>query len=200
MSLKPGISVVIPTIGLGRRQLLRRAVRSVEAQTLPAADIIIEHDSARQGAGPTRNAGLARVETEWTAWLDDDDVLYPNHLETLMRVHEQTGASICWSWWEGNDVWQHECDQGLCPDRCHRHKDFDFEAPHLFGITYMVRTELAQKCSFPGPDKGPCGNEDYAFILQLRDLTEPKDWAHTPEATWRYNVHFANTSGQPWRW
>lgn len=193
------VTVVIPTIPTRGRHL-RKALKSVHRQTLPPAEIIVEVDTDHEGAGPTRTRGLQKVTTPWTAFLDDDDWFLPHHLETLVGLQTATGAMVCWSWWEGNDVWEYECAEGRCPDRCHRHKDFDFEEPHIFGISYLVNTELAQKCVFPVAAEGACGDEDYAFILQLRDLTTPDQWAHTPEVTWHYNVHGNNTSGQPWRW
>lgn len=199
--MKPGVTVAIPTIP-PRVDMLNRAVRSAMNQTAAPAAISVAIDTDHEGAGPTRTRALQAVETEWTAFLDDDDWMYDRHLETLLRVQEQTGALVCWSWWDGNTVWNHECDRGMCPDRCHRHKNFDFDAPHLFGITYLVKTELAQQCEFPRPDPGQnfYGNEDYLFILQLRDLTKPSDWAHTPEVTWHYSVHGTNTSGRGDRW
>jgi hypothetical protein len=202
--MRPGVTVAIPTIP-PRVDMLNRAVRSVMSQSRPAEAVSVAIDSHHEGAGATRTRALRNVSTEWTAFLDDDDYFYPHHLDTLMTVQEHTGALVCWSWWDGNKVWDYECEQGRCPDNCHRHKAMDFEHPHLFGITYLVKTELAQQCTFPGPDPGEefYGNEDYLFLLQLIKLTEPKDWAHDPQVTWHYSVHGGyggNTSGRGDRW
>jgi hypothetical protein len=199
--VKPGVTVVIPTIP-PRVDMLNRAVHSAMIQTRPPEALSVAVDTEHLGAGATRTRALRNVGTEWTAFLDDDDYFYGNHLETLMGIAESTGALVCWAWWDGNGVWDYECEQGGCPDKCHRHKDFDFENPHLFGITYLVKTELAQQCDFPAPDPGEAfyGNEDYMFLCKLRDLTKPEDWKHTPRVTWHYTVHGNNTSGRPDRW
>ncbi len=199
--MRPGVTIVIPTIP-PRAEMLGRAVASTLGQTRPPQALSIALDVDHEGAGPTRTRALQAVTTEFIAFLDDDDYFYPNHIETLMGVQEQTGALVCWSWWDGNRVWDHECEQQLCPDRCHRHKSMDFEHPHLFGITYLVNTELAQQCVFPGPQPGEdfYGNEDYVFLLQLIKLTKPSDWAHDPRITWHYSAHGGNTSGRGDRW
>jgi hypothetical protein len=65
-----------------------------------------------------------------------------------------------------------------------------------------VNTELAQQCYFPGPAPGEefYGNEDYIFLLQLINLTDPSQWAHDPRVTWHYSAHAGNTSGRGDRW
>jgi hypothetical protein len=199
--VRPGVTVAIPTIP-PRADLLGRAVSSALNQHRPPESISVAIDNAHRGAGPTRTQALRNVDTEWTAFLDDDDLMYPNHLSTLMDIQERTGALVCWTWWDGNSVWDYECDEQRCPDRCHRHKEMDFQHPHLFGITYLVNTELAQQCHFPGPAPGEpfYGNEDYIFLLQLIKLTTPADWAHDPQVTWHYSAHGSNTSGRGDRW
>src|SRR5262245_62500713 len=88
-----GVTVVIPTIG-GREQLLDRALASVWAQSRPADAVAVARDTRRRGAWWARNLGAGMVRTSWTAWLDDDDELLPNHLDTLVGVGEATGAGM----------------------------------------------------------------------------------------------------------
>ena len=79
------VAVCIPTID-GRERMLARAVASVNAQRRRPDQLLIERDTERTGAAATRNRLLARVETDVIAWLDDDDLLEPNHLIANMRV------------------------------------------------------------------------------------------------------------------
>lgn len=198
--MRPGITVVIPTIKT-RRRLLQRALASVEGQAYGGnIEVSIEYDEKREGAGPTRNRALRRVETEWTAFLDDDDLFYPRHLRRLEQLARHRDAKVARSWFDGNTVFADECQRGLCPN-CHRHRPFDVTQPHLFGIAYLVRTDLAQQCEFPAPEADSrFSNEDYHFLCQLAELTTNEDWTHTPEKTWVYAVHGANTSGRPENW
>lgn len=75
--MKPAITVAIPTIP-PRRALLRRALRSVQDQTMPAAAISVAVDLDRQGAWVTRQRALNAVQTPWVAFLDDDDEFLPD--------------------------------------------------------------------------------------------------------------------------
>lgn len=95
-ALRPGITVVIPSIP-PRKQLLERALRSVLAQTMPAAAVSVAVDTERRGAAATRQQALDAVQTRWVAFLDDDDELLPNHLAELFRAAKQTGAEYLWS-------------------------------------------------------------------------------------------------------
>ena len=105
------ITFIIPTIG---RDTLARAVDSVMEQTTVNSNIwkiIIIFDGIEpnligdkyinhpqimiqscpkmgtgvNSAGLVRNWGMQYVETEWTAFLDDDDVIGPNYIDRFME-------------------------------------------------------------------------------------------------------------------
>lgn len=48
--------------------------------------------------GEARNRAARRARGEWLLFLDDDDVLKPHALETLLRVARRTGASALSTW------------------------------------------------------------------------------------------------------
>jgi glycosyltransferase involved in cell wall biosynthesis len=90
------ITVVIATIP-PRVKLLRKALASVVMQTLQPAAIVVEYDHERTGAAATKNRGLARVISEWVAFLDDDDQFMPEHLEKLAAAQHESSAGVVYS-------------------------------------------------------------------------------------------------------
>lgn len=114
------ISVVTPT---WRRNdlLLERCIPSVRAQTHPAVEHIIvsdgpdeelrrriealpvrfselpEHDDGSYYGHRARMRGIELAESEFIAYIDDDDAWRPDHLSVLMSALEQTGAPWAYS-------------------------------------------------------------------------------------------------------
>jgi glycosyltransferase involved in cell wall biosynthesis len=101
-SRPPIISVVIPTIG---RATLRAAIDSVLRQSMVPDEIVVVNDSPSQSSvtsmlavevveeftggsrGPSaaRNQGVARAQGDYIAYLDDDDLWFPHHIESAMQ-------------------------------------------------------------------------------------------------------------------
>src|SRR5208283_3349506 len=95
------ISIIIPHYN--RPQFLEEALASVQAQTLPPAEIIVVDDysapdarreilkfkniarihqnSTNLGSCETRNIGVELASNHWVAFLDDDDLYHPRKLE-----------------------------------------------------------------------------------------------------------------------
>lgn len=66
---------------------------------LDVAILVLEKpaDCSVQGAGPTRNRGVARARYSYIAFLDSDDVFFPGHLIRLFRFlenHSEFAAAI----------------------------------------------------------------------------------------------------------
>lgn len=207
--MKPGISVVIPTHP-GREAYLALATASAWGQTLKpeAVHVVVDQDHA--GAAATRDLGLRMVETEWVAFLDSDDVLYADHLRTLMAGANVYQADYVYSWYEiinraGNVVPPH------VPDPLkHFGQPFDPEHPVQTTITTLVRTELAQSVGFHAPPAGEMthgqvAGEDWFFTLGC--VAAGAKIVHVPRRTWGWR-HWGigapgrpgNTSGRGDRW
>lgn len=184
------VTFAIPSIP-PRTELLVRALTSITAQTTPVAGVAVAYDHDHLGAGPTRTRALRQVQTEWVAFLDDDDELLPHHLETLLTCAHATDADVIWPWFHvvgGSD-----------PIACNRGKQWNPTQPHTFPMTTLVRNELAQRCYFPEPLEGvDCSGEDFAFWMQLSDLGAK--FQHVNEVTWRWFHNTGNTAGLPSRW
>lgn len=193
--MRPGITVVIPTV-LNRQDKLIAAIQSAENQTLPPEAIVVVIDKDGEGAAATRTRGLEMVQTEWTAFLDDDDVFYPIHLQTLKMHQETLGADFVFPWFDvvgGSD-----------PFPSNEHREFDVENPHQTTITFLVRTEAALAvggfvyepgvdAEDPGTDgQGNRAGEDLRFVIRL--ARAGYKIGHLHQRTWRWN-HWRKPDG-----
>lgn len=112
------VSVVMPTHN--RRGLLREALESVAQQTLGDVEVVLVNDGGEdvgdlvaefdgrlairyltyaepRERSAARNLALEHARGTYIAYLDDDDVFYPEHLERLVDALETTGASVAYS-------------------------------------------------------------------------------------------------------
>lgn len=190
--MKPGITVVIPSIP-PRAVLLQRAVASVDAQTLKATGLIIEVDEQKLGAAQTRHRALMRVNTEWTAFLDDDDEFLPQHLELMMAHALENDADYVYSWFDtvpfGRDPFPPQ----------HFSAPYDPVFPVGTTITILVKTELAQSIGFNDDNRNPSnGGEDWQFQMKCQEAGAKI--SHLVARTWLWHHDSGNTSGLPDRW
>ena len=100
----PFVTFIIPSVG---RDTIDMSLTSLVRQTDPNWRAIVVYDGVsdksptitddrisilrtKQGsAGATRNFGIQRIETPWTAFLDDDDAIAPNYIELLKATIEE---------------------------------------------------------------------------------------------------------------
>lgn len=103
MTAAPFVTIVIPSVG---RNTLGRTLKSLEDQTdtgfiatlvmdgctppdyvsrYPWLKVIVnpKRVGVRNNAGEVRNQAIRVATTEWVAFVDDDDTLGPNYVETL---------------------------------------------------------------------------------------------------------------------
>jgi glycosyltransferase involved in cell wall biosynthesis len=194
------VTVVIPHIPV-RPEFLLRTVHSVSLQTRQADAISIVTDTQRRGAGHTRNRALAMARTRWVAFLDDDDLFHPDHLETLLGHAEQTGADVVYS----SCRITHPSIGEIPPDHPgweewgRPGKEFDpdlLRQRSYLPVTSLVDRGLAQRSSFVPPEGSHY--DDWGFYLGLLDLGATFSHINKVTWTWTHGVH--NTSGQPDRW
>ena len=170
--------------------LLARALASVWAQTRQPERVLVVNDTLRVGAGTVRQQLLDMVQTEWLAWLDSDDEWFPEHLEKVMRVAEETDS-----------VWVHsyfEC-RGVDP-LGHFGVPFNPCTPHHTTMVILERTYLAKEVGFPpSATHGRFSNEDWAHITGFAQLCCERNlkMTHLPERTWTYHMGHGNSSGRP---
>lgn len=195
------VTVCIPTIP-PRATELKRAIGSVVRQTHPAAGIAVASDLESAGAARTRNRTIEMADTDWIAFLDDDDRFAAEHLERLVAHQADTGADLVYPYFhvigpDGNLAPQRDpfCNCG------HTYDPDELDQRNWIPVTYLVRRQAALDVGgFPElfSDRWPHDNcEDWGFLRDLRDAGATM--AHLPERTWFWHHHGRNTSGRPWR-
>jgi hypothetical protein len=191
-AMREGTTAVVPSIP-PRRALLARAIMSISNQSHPVQAISVAIDNNHEGSGPTRTRAMRAVQTEWTAFLDDDDQWLPFHLELLVRLQHETGADLVCPWFT-------VIGGGTDPFPMHRGRQWDPKDPHIFPVTVLVRTELVQQCEFPVHTVDGYGGDDFAVWCQLSEMGAK--FHHSPEQTWLWDHSppGGNTSGLPTRW
>jgi glycosyltransferase involved in cell wall biosynthesis len=211
-----GVSVVIPTYN--RAGLLREAVESVLAQTVPAAEVVIVDDGSTdetpevvddllgQGAplvylrGPhannrseARNRGVAAASCSLIAFLDSDDIWAPRRLARQLAALDLTpdaGFAFC-------NV-QHFTDAGLLGEPCLPVRaDFSghilgdiLEEPRAVSSTLLVKREAFESV---GGFAALSMNEDYELTLRLAARCQA---SYVPEVLVLLRQHAGRTSLQ----
>jgi len=115
----PSVSIIVPT--QNRPGFLPRAINSIARQTYKDYEIIVTQDggegvggiisdarsqglpvrlvASAESKGPShaRNLALNVSRGRWIAYLDDDDLYYPDHLQTLVEALENSNMKIAYT-------------------------------------------------------------------------------------------------------
>lgn len=90
------VTVITPSLP-GRVQLLEQCAASVAAQTIPVVHLVrVDTDSV--GPSVLRSELLDEATTDLVAFVDDDDLIDPDHCEILADALERSGAELAWSY------------------------------------------------------------------------------------------------------
>lgn len=183
--MRGNISVVIPSLP-SRLDMLGRTMGSAYSQTLQPREVCVATDTQRRGAAHTRQRALEMANSDWIAFLDDDDEFLEDHLWTLWDTAQAERADYTFSWFvraRGGDPLGHFG------------KIFDPTAPHHTTMTVLCRRELALEAGFlPHDDMHhDWSGEDWRFTLRCIELGA--HIVHVPKETWIWHRHAGNTSG-----
>jgi glycosyltransferase involved in cell wall biosynthesis len=177
MSSKPLVSVVI--IFFNTEKFIEEAIESVCAQTYENWELLLvddgstdnstkialryaeqypgkvrylEHDNHQnRGRSATRNLGIKNAQGEYFAFLDADDVWFPNNLEeqvAILESHSKAGMTYGntqkWYSWTGNpedSQRDHLYELGVQTNAL-------FMAPQLFSLLIQEKISAPCTCSF----------------------------------------------------
>lgn len=170
------VAVITPTIE-GREELLVEATQSVLGQTVEVSHHIIP-DVAGQGPAMMRQLILDHITNEWVAFLDDDDLMDADHIETLAAAINEQDADLAFSWYRrvGDapdtprvDTWDDWCYGTMLGGR------------NLIPVTVLARREaILDAGGFDSHDRF----EDYSLFMRM--LERGCRIAVVPRETWTY--------------
>lgn len=206
----PRVTVILPT--RNRPDALAEALASVRAQTFEDTEVVVVNDAGapvsevveafqtrmvvrlvdlkqNNGVAGARNEGLRAARGEIIAYLDDDDIFHPEHLETLVDVlsgRDGPGAAYTdaeLARYEMRGGGRHVLERKLvysCP----------FSAASLLVNNYIPcvclghRREMLDRAGFF--DESLPGLEDWDLAIRLSLIT---DLVHVPKVTAEYRKH-----------
>jgi glycosyltransferase involved in cell wall biosynthesis len=201
------VSVIVPTYN--RPELLERALQSIEAQTMKDYEVIVVNDAGvdvedivkkfsntiytkhtnNRGLSASRNTGIRKSSGDYITFLDDDDIIFPNHLQVLTDA-VIAGAEIAYT------------DAYLWKDDKEYHKfmsnDFDKEnilQRNLFPVMCaIVNKKLFYRCKF---DESLNSHEDWDLWIRL---SKKVNFVHIKKITAAYSKRNKKDqiSGQPY--
>ncbi len=160
------ITVITPTVW-GREALLEECLASVASLGLPH---LVQLDRAGEGPVVVRNSLIGQVDTEWTLFLDDDDLLFPNYLKAVAPLLPD--ADVVYTAWQLSGA----IDPVPLPT-------FDADLlrqRNFIPVTACVRTSALRAVGgFPDVEL-----EDHALWLSLLDAGYR--FRYTPVIAWHY--------------
>lgn len=171
-------AVITPSIPT-REHLLVECAASVAEQTIPCTHHIYLD---RDGTGPAtiRNEIMRRLTTDVVAFLDDDDLIDPDHLELLVAALLDHEADVAFSWYR---------KVGATPEteRIHVWDDYAYGVMlggrNLIPVTVAARREsILAADGFNARDR----YEDYSLWMRMLDAR--RRFIVVPRETWTYRM------------
>ena len=204
---RPLVSILIPTFN--RRRYVAQALASALRQTYPSIEVIVINDGGEdvsdimrsfaddriifidrkqnRGKAYSLNEALSRARGKYVTYLDDDDMYYPCHVETLVNALEhnpQYGAAY-------SDLYKTHCRiesdgrRTVLSKIVEVSRDFDrfflLHFNHVLHVSLMHRRDLLEKTGLY--------NEDLQILIDwdiTRRLSFFTDFLHVPRITGEY--------------
>lgn len=150
------VSVIIP-VGPRHERISKRAVASVEAQSIRCFPIVV-NDLNGRGPGWARNRGIELAGTSFVIFLDADDQLMPTFAEQCLKAWKPDHY-VYTDWYQPNE--ERISTHTHAPEACQVWRFNEYF--HL--ITALVPTDAARDTMFDESIK--IGGEDRAFWYAL---------------------------------
>lgn len=169
------ITLVTATLPVRASMLAEMLATTAEQTVHPSAHIIVRDFG--DGFVETVNRAVAMVDTEFFCLVDDDDLLFPHHVETLSS---NLTADIVWTWVEVEGRAWNPNSSYLPGELKHR---------NYIPSNLAMRASLWRKMG--GYRHGP---EHPDWDMLARAEASGASFLNVPETTWKYRFHGGNMS------
>lgn len=162
-----------------RAEMFWQAYDSVKAQTHRNLEYRFALDTKRRGAGAVLNELFADASGDWVMVLDDDDLLDPCHLATLLAHTEDADVVYSLPRVEGGtfELYELDFDPGLLA-----------RGINCVSHTALMRAELVREVG------GWSNVRGFDLDLFCRLERAGAEFRKVPEVTWTYRLHGSNWS------
>lgn len=153
---EPLVSVIVPTYN--RPDMLAETIKSILNQTFRDFEIIVVNDagpdvgkivyglnqcgnityvrhSVNRGLAASRNTGIKLSRGKYITYLDDDDIYYPDHIETLAAYLEKSEYRIAYT--DANRAHQHRENGTYVTKEIDRPYSHDFNYDEILVTNYI---------------------------------------------------------------
>ena len=192
------LSILIPTLPQRKKMfnILRKNLTSqidfVHSTHPSLGQVEILFDSSKKflkgglSVGAKRDALKCRATGEYLVFVDDDDMIAPNYLESILRLMESNSDIITFrSLYKSSTYWG-IVDMNLNHAENEQMNDSTIVKRQPFHVC-PIRTSIAQQHSFPDINNA----EDWGWMVKV--LTDCKTQSHSDQILHQYN-EFASVS------
>ena len=212
--MNPLVSVIVPTCN--RPAMLRECLRSIAQQTYGNIEIVIVNDGGasvremvsslelgrnvqfidhedRKGPAAARNNGIKAAKGGYIAYLDDDDVYYPDHISELINLLENHRYSVVYS--DAVKVLQYKSDGEYRTKESENMHSSDFDAEKLLVSNYIpvICVSHSKDCveNIGYFNENLFTHEDWDFFIRLSSMYQ---FGHLCKITCEYRFKLDDSS------
>lgn len=171
------------------------SVEGVVARFRERLPLVLRELPRRTGRSAAANLGVAEAESELIAFLDDDDLFYPDHLERLVRAHRAGPEAVAYS--DAATVVYRRDGESWEEEKRILQYSLDFDPDYLLLANYIPLHTLiipsALLSRVGGFDESLDYSEDWDLLIRLSAETS---FRHVRAVTCEYRV-FEESAADP---
>lgn len=212
--MPPLVSVIVPTYN--RPKMLGECLDSINRQTYPNIEVMVVNDAGQdvgsvvsshnvrntmryvehpvnKGLAAARNSGIRACHGKYIAYLDDDDIFYPKHIETLVGVLEKGSHKVAYT--DAYRAIQRKINGEYVVEKRDVPYSFEFDKDRILISNFIPVICVMHDRSCLGKsgyfDESLTTHEDWDLWIRM---SRTFDFKHIPETTCEFRWRFDDSS------